>query len=96
MIKRNDPALGYTEHADAILLEPRMTVQPSQPGNSLVRCLPPRQKLLIHDRVRNAPRAKTVNEQCGNAGTSQFFRAPACQGRQTDLFPLRHHTAAGL
>jgi hypothetical protein len=32
--KRNEPALGYTKHADSILLEPRVTVEPSQPGDA--------------------------------------------------------------
>lgn len=36
MIKHNDPALGYSEHGDAILLEPRITAQPSQPGDDVV------------------------------------------------------------
>jgi hypothetical protein len=36
-IKCNDPALGYTKHADAILLEPRVTVEPFQPGDGVVR-----------------------------------------------------------
>jgi len=57
MIKRNDPGLGYTVHGDAILLEPH-AVQSSQPGDSLVCCRPPRHNLLIHARVRKAPRAK--------------------------------------
>jgi hypothetical protein len=71
-VERNDPALGYTKHADAILLEPRVTVEPSQPGGGIVCRLPACQQLLIDDRVRPAARAKTVNEQCGNAGASQL------------------------
>ena len=73
MIKRNDPGLGYTVHGDAILLEPH-AVQSSQPGDSLVRCRPPRHNLLIHDRGSKGPASKTVNDKCGNAGASQFFR----------------------
>jgi hypothetical protein len=74
MIRRNNPALGYAEHAAAILLEPRITVQPSQPGDGVVRSSNRVGTLLIHDRARKASRAKTVNEQCGNAGASQVFR----------------------